>query len=72
MITKDNAHEVLQYRAATDDQVQRMAEIRRGAETMINAILTHAPTCPDQQAAIRKIREAMMTANASIVLDGLG
>jgi len=36
-----------------------------------HVIMEHTPVCADQTAAIRKIREAVMTANAAIALHGI-
>jgi hypothetical protein len=35
------------------------------------AILDHTPACADQQAALRHVREALMTAHAAVALKGL-
>lgn len=69
-VLKENLEDVIRYHAPTGKQVAAIGEIRDAAQDMIDAILDVCPTCGDQQAAIRKVREAMMTANASIVLEG--
>jgi hypothetical protein len=45
--------------------------IRDAALKFAKVIVAHTPTCSDQTAAIRLLREAVMTANAAIALDGL-
>jgi hypothetical protein len=70
-VTHENLSDVIRYHAPSDEQVAAINEIREVAQNMIDAILGLAPVCADQQAAIRKVREAMMTANAAIVLDGM-
>jgi hypothetical protein len=38
---------------------------------LAEAILENTPQCADQQAALRHVREAVMTANAAVALEGL-
>lgn len=45
--------------------------VRAAARDLVEVILTNCPPCADRTAAVRKVREAVMTANASIALDGL-
>lgn len=66
----DNVHEVVQYHAPSQEQIDAISKIRCAVENLIVCILQNSPSCADQTAAIRKVREAMMTANAAIVLDG--
>jgi len=63
--------EVFKYHAPTEEQVGKMKEIRDRAHDLAHCILAHCPNSADKTTAIRKIREAVMTANASIVLNGL-
>ena len=72
MITLDNLDDVLSYHAPTSDQQAQIATVRAAAKAFATAILEKVPTCADQQAALRKVREALMTANAAIVLEGRG
>lgn len=44
--------------------------LREAAHAFAKAILDHTPPGADQSAAIRKVREAIMTANAAVALDG--
>jgi len=44
--------------------------IREAGLTMALTILRHTPSCPDQSAAIRKVREATWAANAAIACGG--
>jgi hypothetical protein len=60
--------EMVSYHKPTDEQVNQISEIRAATEKMLLAILKNCPQGPDRSAAIRKAREAMMTANASIVV----
>ena len=70
-VTQQNLREVFSYQEPSDGQVGRMQQIRAAAAEFADAILEHAPTCPDQTAAIRKVREAVMMANAAIVLENV-
>jgi hypothetical protein len=51
-------------------KIPRYQAIRHAAADFAHVILENTPQCADQTAAIRKIREAVMTANAAIALDG--
>lgn len=44
--------------------------IREAGKALAYAILDNAPAGADQTAAIRKVREAVMTANAAIACEG--
>lgn len=50
-------------------QPERYAAIRDAGRALALAIATHAPQSADQMAAIRKVREAVMTANAAIACE---
>jgi hypothetical protein len=65
-VTKENLDDVFTYHAPKDDQPTRYANIRTACKAAAAAILDNTEKGADQQAAIRHIREAMMTANASI------
>ena len=47
------------------------ATIRASGRALALTILQSVPRCADRTAAIRKVREAVMTANAAVALDGL-
>ena len=62
--------DLFQYHAPTDDMTARFDAVRRA---VTNAAIQIDEVCPagaDRTAAIRKLKEAQMTANASIVLGG--
>jgi hypothetical protein len=63
--------EVFTYHAPTGDQPERYARINAAAKAFAVAVLENTPPSPDQSDAIRKIREARMTANAAIALEGV-
>jgi hypothetical protein len=50
-------------------QPERYVAIREAGHALALAIATHAPQSADQMAAIRKVREAVMTANAAIACE---
>ncbi|MEE8241520.1 MAG: hypothetical protein V3R16_09655 [Nitrospirales bacterium] len=52
------------------NQERRYKLIRDLAMDMAETIYLNTPRCADQSAAIRKLRESVMTANAAIALDG--
>ena len=71
LVNKDNVREVFTYHQPSPDQVERMEVIRDAAIGLAQAILTHCPDSADKSAALRKVREARMDANACIVLNGM-
>lgn len=65
-----DVEDIFSYHAPTADQPQRYEHVRAAAKTFAKAILDNTVPCADQTAAIRKLRECVMTANASIALGG--
>jgi len=61
---------IFSHHDPSEDQVDRYNEIREKAKELARVILALCPPCADRTAAIRKVREAVMTANASIALHG--
>ena len=51
-------------------KIPNYVAIRDAAKVFAQVVIDNTPECADQSAAIRKIREAVMTANAAIALDG--
>lgn len=58
------------YHKPEPDQIPRYNEIREAGKHLARAILRDTPKCADQTAAIRKVREAVMTASAAIAMRG--
>jgi hypothetical protein len=54
-----------------DEQLWAYASIRQWGLSLAKIICQHTPKGSDQSAAVRKVREAVMTANAAIALKGL-
>lgn len=63
--------ELFKYHAPTDVTIPKYAAINQAAKNFAEVILQNCPHSADRSDAIRKIREARMTANAAIALDGL-
>lgn len=58
------------YHPPTIDQLPKYDILRKAAKMFAQVIIECTPEGADQSAAIRKVREAVMTANASIALNG--
>lgn len=57
------------YHAPKEGQPERYQKLRDAAKAFAQTILDNTRSGADQSAAIRKVREAVMTANASIALE---
>lgn len=62
------AFRVCQYHAPSKAAVERITQIRAATQNLIEMILNMCPPSPDRGAALRHARDAMMSANASIVV----
>lgn len=60
-----------EYHAPKPEQVEQYNTLRAAALQFANVVLACTPNGPDQTTAIRKIREAVMTANAAIACGGI-
>lgn len=69
-VTRQNVDAIFTYHAPDAAQIVCLAEVRNHAKELARIILDNVPQCADQQAALRLLREAVMTANAAIVLHG--
>ena len=58
------------YHPATEEQQHKYKRVRATAKELARAILEECPECADRTHAVRQVREAVMTANASIALQG--
>ncbi len=70
MITKENLDNWFTYHAPVGDDATSYEKLRSSAKDFAAAILELTPPSADQTAAIRKVREAVMTANAAIACRG--
>lgn len=50
-----------------DDSI-KLVKIREAAMAFAQVVLSNTPPCPDQDEAVRKIREAVWTANAAVAM----
>jgi hypothetical protein len=62
---------IFTYHRPTPDQIPKYEAIRKAALVFAEVIEANVPGCADRSAAVRKLREAVMTANAAIALEGL-
>lgn len=70
MITEHDIDNWFTYHAPNSEQIPKYQAIREAGHALASAIVNNAPQSADQSAAIRKVREAVMTANAAIACDG--
>ena len=61
---------VFKYHTPTPEQVEQYQVIRDAAKQFARVVINNTPECADQLTALNYIRQAMMTANAAIALDG--
>jgi hypothetical protein len=57
------------YHAPKPGQPERYEAIRAAARTFAKVLVANTPASADQTAAVRLLRESVMTANASIALE---
>lgn len=58
------------YHPATPDQAAKYEAIRAAGKNLALTIVASAPDSADRNAALRKVREAVATANAAIACGG--
>lgn len=58
------------YHSPQEGQQEKYEAIRAAGKRFATVVLRNTPSCADQSAAIRLIREAVFTANAAIACDG--
>lgn len=71
MITEEMLNNWFTYHPPTPEQQTKYVEIRDAALAFATIIVKNTPPSADQTAAVRKIREATMTANQAIACGGL-
>jgi hypothetical protein len=59
------------YHPPTPETLPKFAAINQAAKNFAEIVLQNCPSSADRSAAIRLIRDARMTANASVALNGL-
>lgn len=70
-MTVAEIEEIFTYHPPKGDQLERYQKIRDKAKELALTIRECTPPSADQTAAIRKLRECVMTANASIALEDI-
>lgn len=70
MITSEMLDNWFTDHASTEAQKAEYLAIRDAGRAFAVVIATNTPPSADQTAAIRKVREAVMTANAAIACEG--
>jgi hypothetical protein len=61
---------VFTHHVPTADKIVHYDAIHAAAKRFAEVILSHTPPSSDQTAALRLLRDATMTANAAVALDG--
>ena len=61
---------VFEHHTPTAEKLVHYDAVHAAAKSFAEVILKHTPPSEDQAAALRLLREATMTANAAIALDG--
>lgn len=70
-ITPEALKEWFTYHSPEGDDPQKYQAIREAGFALAKTIVDNTPPCADQTAAVRKVREATMTANAAIACKGV-
>jgi len=70
MITGEQLANWFSYHEPQGDEPERYSKVRTAALAFANVVVDCTPPSVDQSEAIRKIREAVMTANAAIACHG--
>jgi hypothetical protein len=67
-----DVEDLFSYHAPKDDQPQRYEAIRSAAKEFAKVLIANTYSSADQTTAIRLLRQCVMTANASVALEGRG
>jgi hypothetical protein len=67
---KYDLEHLFSYHAPTGNKPAQYEAIRAAAKEFAKVLIDNTPESADQAAALRSLRECVMTANASIALDG--
>jgi hypothetical protein len=70
MIEDERLQHWFTYHPPTSEQLVGYLAIRDAGLAFARVVVQHTPPSADQTTAIRKIREAVMTANAAIACEG--
>jgi hypothetical protein len=69
-MTNEQIENWFQYHAPSSDDLTTYEKLRSSGREFAKAINDLCPESADKTAAIRKVREAVMTANASVACKG--
>lgn len=69
-ITGDTLENWFSYHPPRPEQLPKYEAIRNAGLNLAEIILANTPGCADQTAALRKVREAVATANMAIACNG--
>lgn len=67
--TPEEIENLFTYHAPRGDQQERYQKIRDAAKAFAGVVVANTKPSADQAIAIRKLRESVMVANASIALE---
>lgn len=67
--TPEEIENLFTYHAPRGDQQERYQKIRDAAKVFAGVVVANTKPSADQAVAIRKLRESVMVANASIALE---
>jgi len=70
MISQEQLDNWFTYHSPSADQLPKYLAIRDAGKAFAVAIVANAPDCADTTAAVRKVREAVMTSNQAIACGG--
>jgi hypothetical protein len=62
--------DLIEYHTPTADHVNRMAEVRKGIETAMLAVVFNVPASPTRTRALNALMDARMLANAAVIFGG--
>lgn len=71
MSSEEIVAEFFKYHAPNEMTIPKYAAINQAAKNFAEVVLANCPHGADRSAAIRLIREARMTANGAVALNGL-
>jgi hypothetical protein len=68
--SSEEIDDLFTYHPPTPDQIPKYENIRQAAREFAKVLIANSPASADQSAAIRLLRQCVMTVNASVALDG--
>lgn len=70
-ISKENLENWFTYHKPDGDDPKKYEAIRDAGKALAMAIVENTPASADQTVAVRKVREAVMTANSAVACKGV-